>query len=187
MRIEPQSIPEILLVTPTKLGDDRGYFAELYREALLGDYGVAAMVQHNFSRSSKGVLRGLHYQLSSAPLGKLIHCLAGRIFDVAVDIRRGSPSYGEWFGIELAPESMCALYVPEGFAHGFCALTDIADVFYSQTGYHAPEFERGIRWNDPTLDIQWPTEHPKLSAKDAAAPGLADADNDFDYRRTSSL
>ena len=179
MKIEPQKVPEVLLLTPKKFGDERGFFSELLRVGPLTDYGVPPMLQHNLSRSSKGVLRGLHYQLRAAPLGKLVRCLAGRIFDVAVDVRRSSPTYGHWVGAELNGESLQALYVPEGFAHGFCALTDTVDVLYMQTGYYSPEHERGVIWNDPDIGIDWPVSHPTLSSKDSAAPRLTDAENDF--------
>ncbi|MEM6533788.1 MAG: dTDP-4-dehydrorhamnose 3,5-epimerase [Myxococcota bacterium] len=179
MNIEPQEIPDVLLLTPKKFGDDRGFFSELFRAEPLAEYGVPAMVQHNLSRSAKGVLRGLHYQLSAQPLGKLVRCLAGRIFDVAVDIRRESPTYGQWVGAELDSEALQALYVPPGFAHGFCALTETVDVLYMQTGYYSPEHERGFIWNDPDIGVEWPIEDPTLSEKDATAPFLKDAENDF--------
>lgn len=181
MKVEPQRIPEVLLVTPKKFGDARGFFSELYRAEALAEYDVPPMLQHNLSRSAKGVLRGLHYQLSDSPLGKLVRCVAGVIFDVAVDIRRGSPTYGQWVGAELDAESLRALYVPPGFAHGFCCLSDTADVLYMQTGYYAPDRERGIRWNDPTVAVQWPIEAPTLSERDQKAPLLGDAENDFVY------
>ncbi|MEO1302762.1 MAG: dTDP-4-dehydrorhamnose 3,5-epimerase [Myxococcota bacterium] len=186
MNIEPQEIPEVLLITPKKFGDDRGFFSELYRAAPLAEHNVPGMVQHNLSRSTKGVLRGLHYQLSDAPLGKLVRCLAGSIFDVAVDIRQGSPSYGQWVGVELDAQSLRALYVPEGFAHGFCATSETADVLYMQTGYYSPQHERSIRWDDPSLEVKWPVTKPTLSGKDADAPRLADAENDFVYSQPHS-
>ncbi len=170
MKVEPQSIPEVLLVTPKKFGDERGFFSELYRAESLAEHGVPPMVQHNLSRSAKGVLRGLHYQLSDAPLGKLVRCLSGRVYDVAVDIRQGSPTYGQWVGCELASDSLQALYVPEGFAPGFCCLSASADVLYMQTGYYAPQRERSIRWDDPTLAVSWPIDTPVLSDEDQRAP-----------------
>lgn len=182
MKVEPQYIPEVLHVTPKKFGDERGFFSELYREQALAEFGVPAFVQHNLSRSSKGVLRGLHFQLSDAPLGKFVRCLRGQIFDVAVDIRQGSPTYGRWVGVALSAEALNALYVPDGFAHGFCALSETVDVLYMQTGYYAPDRERSILWNDATIAIEWPITKPILSDKDAAAPQLADVENDFRFR-----
>jgi len=179
VQVEPQKIPDVLLVTPKKFGDERGFFSELYRESVLHEHGVPPFVQHNLSRSSRGVLRGLHFQLAAAPLGKFVRCLAGRIFDVAVDIRRQSPTYGQWVGAELDAETLRALYVPAGFAHGFCCLSDTADVLYLQTGYYRPDLERGIRWDDPAIGIEWPLDEPTLSDKDKVAKSLAEVEHDF--------
>jgi dTDP-4-dehydrorhamnose 3,5-epimerase len=182
-RFVPQHIPEVLLVEHKRFGDARGFFTETFRAGDFAEAGLPAFVQENHSRSARGVLRGLHYQLDPAAIGKLVRCLRGRIFDVAVDIRTGSPTYGQWAGAELTEDSSTMLWVPVGFAHGFCALTDTADVAYKQTGYWSPDHERSIRWNDPAIGINWPIDNPTLSPKDAAAPLLAQASNTFTYRR----
>jgi dTDP-4-dehydrorhamnose 3,5-epimerase len=178
MDVTALAIPELLLVTPRLFGDDRGFFMERYNraafEAALGR-GVD-FVQDNHSRSGRGVLRGLHYQLPPHPQGKLVSVLAGEIFDVAVDVRRGSPSFGRWEGVILSAENRHQLWVPEGFAHGFLVLSESADVLYKTTGYYAPDCDRAIAWNDPDLAIDWPCDGvPTLSEKDKAAPRLADA------------
>jgi dTDP-4-dehydrorhamnose 3,5-epimerase len=176
-RFVPQSIPEVLLIEHDRHGDARGFFAETYREQDFAPHHLPRFVQDNHSRSARGVLRGLHYQNPPKPLAKLVQCVRGKIFDVAVDIRRGSPSFGRWVGVELSEDRPQMLLVPVGFAHGFCTLSDTADVFYRQSDYWAPACERSIRWNDPYIGIAWPIAEPILSAKDAAAPLLADADN----------
>ena len=183
-RFVPQRVPAVLLVEHKRFGDARGFFTETYRASEFTEAGIPPFVQENHSRSAKGVLRGLHYQVDPAAIGKLVRCLRGRIFDVAVDIRQGSPTYGQWVGAELTEDSSTMLWVPVGFAHGFCALTDTADVAYRQTGYWSPEHERSVRWNDPAIGITWPIDAPTLSPKDAAAPLLAEASNTFTYRRS---
>ena len=182
-RFTPQRIPEVLLVTHHLFGDARGFFTETYRENEFAAAGMPRFVQDNYSRSARGVLRGLHFQNEPNALGKLVRCLRGRILDVAVDIRRGSPTYGQWVAVELGEDAPTMLYIPPGFGHGFCTLSDTADVLYKQTGYFSPEHDRGFRWNDPSIAVAWPFGEPSLSAKDAAAPLLADADNHFVYRR----
>ena len=161
--------PDILLVEPDAYHDERGYFYELYNETRYLNSIPALFVQDNHSFSKKGVLRGLHYQLLH-PQGKLISVLSGEIFDVAVDIRRGSPTFGQCEGIVLSAENRRQLYLPEGFAHGFFVTGDHASVLYKCTDYYDPRDERGIRWDDPTLNIPWPTREPVLSAKDLALP-----------------
>ena len=146
------------------------YHLEKFREIGISE----AFVQDNHSRSSRGVLRGLHFQEPN-PQGKLVRCTSGALFDVAVDIRRGSPYFGRWYGTELSEENRRMLWVPPGFAHGFCALSDTADLVYKCTALYDPNADRGIAWNDPEIGIAWPIETPQLSAKDAAAPRLADA------------
>jgi dTDP-4-dehydrorhamnose 3,5-epimerase len=177
----PQRIPDVLLVTQAVFGDDRGFFTEVWREADFLAAGLPRFVQENHSRSVKGVVRGMHYQDEPKALGKLVRCLHGHIFDVAVDIRRGSPTYGKWVGVELSDAGATMLYVPPGFAHGFCALSDTADVAYKQNDYYSPAHDRGFRWNDPAVAIDWPVREALLSPKDAAAPLLADAENHFVY------
>ena len=178
MQILPQAIPEVLLLVPQVFGDVRGFFVETARQNLLQEVGIPELVQHNQSRSRQGVLRGLHYQLVQ-PQGKLVRCARGRVFDVAVDVRRGSPSFGQWVGAILDDESHHQLWVPPGFAHGFLVLSEVADFCYLCSDYYHPQSERGIAWNDPALAIAWP-ELPagvdvQLSAKDQANPCLAAA------------
>lgn len=179
-RFAPSEIPDVILVTHQIFKDQRGFFLESFREEPFLNQGIPHFVQDNHARSSGKVLRGLHYQLQPAAIGKLIRCLRGRIFDVAVDIRKGSPTYGKWVGVELTDENCRMIYVPEGFAHAYCALTEECEVFYKTTGYYSPQHDRGIRWNDPDVNIKWPVADPVLSSKDAAAPLLKDADNNFE-------
>lgn len=164
------------LIVPSVFGDDRGFFAETYRRQWHSAAGIPAdeqFIQDNHSRSGRGVVRGMHFHVGSG-VSKLVRCARGRILDVVVDLRRGSPSYGEWEGFELDDESMRVLYVPVGFAHGFCVLSDVADVNYKQSAYYDPAIERGIAWNDPDVAIDWPLPASELivSARDSAAPLL---------------
>jgi dTDP-4-dehydrorhamnose 3,5-epimerase len=175
-------VPDVVLVEHEIFKDARGFFVESYKEQDFREYGIPPFVQDNHSRSTRGILRGLHYQKEPASIGKLVRCLRGKIFDVAIDMRTGSPSYGKWVGVELTEDNNKMLYVPPGFGHGFCVLSDIADVFYKMTGYYSHEHDRGILWNDPDIGIRWPIAEPQLSAKDAKAPRLKDSDNNFVYR-----
>jgi dTDP-4-dehydrorhamnose 3,5-epimerase len=172
-----------LLITPRLFGDDRGFFYESWNQrsfaqALGLPQGQApAFVQDNHSRSAKGVLRGLHYQLPPHPQGKLVRCIVGEIFDVAVDIRRSAPTFGQWVGASLSAENHQQLWVPEGFAHGFLTLSGHAEVLYKTTDFWSKECERSIRWDDPQLKVAWPLQQlegiePLLALKDASAPGL---------------
>lgn len=172
----PQSIPDVLLIEAPRFGDERGFFTEVFRESEFRELGIPPLVQHNHSRSQRGVLRGLHYQLPPAAVGKLVRCARGAILDVAVDLRKGSATFGQHVAVELTDQSTQMLWVPEGFAHGFLTLSDVADVIYKQTGYWSPEHERGVRWDDPTLAIQWPIPDPTVSKKDAEAPLLGDVE-----------
>ncbi|HZS38690.1 MAG TPA: dTDP-4-dehydrorhamnose 3,5-epimerase [Polyangia bacterium] len=175
MKVTPTSLDGVLLVEPKVLGDARGAFVELYHAERFRQAGIAdAFVQDNFSRSSRGVLRGLHFQEPNGQ-GKLLQVLRGAIFDVAVDVRRGSPQFGRWFGVELSEREVRQMWIPAGFAHGFCVTSDVAEVLYKCTAFYTPESERCIAWNDPAIGIQWPIAAPTLSARDAAAPKLADA------------
>lgn len=175
MNVVPTSLPGVLLLEPRAFGDARGFFFESFREDRYRAAGVAGpFVQDNVSRSAKGTLRGLHFQEPKGQ-GKLVFVTRGSVFDVVVDVRKGSPHFGEWYGVELSDENHKQLWVPAGFAHGFCVLTETADFTYKCTGYYAPEHERAILWNDPALAIAWPVDAPKLSPKDAAAPLLRDA------------
>lgn len=175
MDITESPLPGVWIIQPRVLGDARGFFVETYRESLLAVAGVQArFVQDNHSRSRRGTLRGLHYQRVQAQ-GKLVRVTRGRVFDVAVDIRIGSPKFGHWFGLELDDVSHRMLYVPPHFAHGFLVLSDEADFVYKCTDYYHPESERGVIWNDPAIGIRWPDAGvaPILSGKDATLPVLA--------------
>jgi len=177
---EPLRIREVLAIRPTRHLDDRGYFAEVYRSSAFEDAGLLApFVQDNVTRSQRGVLRGLHYQLPPKAQGKLIGVVNGRIFDVAVDLRRGGPTYGKWVSRTLDVESGEMLWIPPGFAHGYLVMSDTADVSYKVTAEYAPDLDRGIRWDDPTLGIQWPLDDPILSDRDRRHPTFAKADNTF--------
>ncbi len=177
MKVVPTRLSDVLLLEPRVFGDARGFFFESWNEREFEREGIRApFVQDNHSRSEKGVLRGLHYQIRQ-PQGKLIRVVAGEIFDVAVDIRSGSPTFGRWEGVRLSAESHELLWVPIGFAHGFCVLSESAEVLYKTTDFYAPEHERCILWNDPELHIDWPLSGaPTLSAKDAAGVRLRDAE-----------
>lgn len=177
MRVAPTRLADVLLIEPKVFGDARGFFYESWNEREFERAGIRArFVQDNQSRSGKGVLRGLHYQVRR-PQGKLIRVTQGEIFDVAVDIRRGSSTFGKWQGARLSGESKNMLWIPVGFAHGFYVLSDFAEVFYKATDFYAPEHERCILWNDPELAIDWPLSGaPVLSPKDVAGARLRDAE-----------
>jgi dTDP-4-dehydrorhamnose 3,5-epimerase len=175
LNVRKTSLPGVLLIEPKVFGDERGFFMETYRVDAFRAAGIPdTFVQDNHSRSARGVLRGLHYQEPNAQ-GKLVRCTRGAIFDVAVDIRRGSPSFGRWFGIELSDANKLMLWIPPGFAHGFCAMEDGSDLVYKCTTLYDPAADRAILWNDPAIGIQWKIESPVLSEKDAAASPLAEA------------
>ena len=168
MKITPTEIPEVLVIEPDVHGDARGFFMESWHARKYAELGLGVpFVQDNHSRSRRGVLRGLHYQLHQ-PQGKLVRVVTGRVFDVAVDIRKGSPTFGRWVGIELSEDNHRQFYVPPGFAHGFCVLSESADFLYKCTDYYAPEDEHGILWNDPAIGIEWPGSDFLVSEKDAA-------------------
>jgi dTDP-4-dehydrorhamnose 3,5-epimerase len=177
------AIPGVVLVKARRFEDNRGYFRETYRSSDFGRNGIPdTFVQDNLSYSVARVLRGLHYQKNPQAQGKLVEALLGRVFDVAVDIRIGSPTYRQWVAIELAADNGHMLYVPPGFAHGFCVLSGEAIVAYKATQEYAPELDRGIRWDDPEIGVEWPISEPLLSPKDAALPLLREADNDFLFK-----
>ena len=180
-------IPELIAVEAEAFIDDRGFFIETYKSSEFCKNGICeAFVQDNYSHSTKGVLRGLHYQIHPHAQGKLVTVIRGEIFDVAVDIRHGSPTYGSWIGTALQGTSQELLYVPVGFAHGFCTLSEEAEVVYKVTEEYSPEADRGIRWNDPDLAIDWPVVEPRLSTKDTGLPLLRDAEKDFKYEEKSA-
>ncbi len=179
-RFERLAIPDLVLIHPEAVDDDRGFLLEAYKYSDFAAFGIKERFsQDNHSRSTRGVLRGLHYQKKARAQGKLVRVVAGEIFDVAVDIRRRSPTFGRWVAQTLSAENRRMLYVPPGFAHGFCVVSDVTDVLYKLTDEHAPDQERGIAWKDPELKIAWPTTTPLLSPRDAMLPPLRAADNDF--------
>jgi len=181
-KFERLEIPEVVLIKPKVFRDNRGFFMELYKKTDFTEFGIdKTFVQVNHSLSTKGTLRGLHYQKEPMAQGKLVRAVRGKIFDVAVDIRKGSPTYGEYVSKILSSENKLMLYIPEGFAHGFCVLSDEAEVTYLTTEVYAPECVRGIIWNDEDLAIDWPIKNPIVSVRDANQPKLRDADINFEY------
>jgi dTDP-4-dehydrorhamnose 3,5-epimerase len=178
MHVIETDLPGVLILEPKVFGDARGFFQETWNAKVFAEIGIdAQFVQDNHSRSAKGILRGLHYQVQD-PQGKLVRVTSGRVFDVAVDIRRSSPHFGRWTGVELSGENKRMFWVPPGFAHGFVALEDETDFLYKCTALYAPQWDRSIAWNDPDIAIDWPLEGlaPLLSAKDVAAIALKDAE-----------
>ncbi|HUF39913.1 MAG TPA: dTDP-4-dehydrorhamnose 3,5-epimerase [Anaerolineales bacterium] len=179
MEFLPTAIPDVVLIRPKVFGDARGFFMETFHARRFAEAGITGdFVQDNHSGSHRGTLRGLHYQIRQAQ-GKLLRCLAGEIFDVAVDIRRGSPTFGKWVGVTLTAENRHMVWVPPGFAHGFYVLSEWGELAYKTTDYYAPEWERSLSWNDPAIGIDWPLipgAEPILSDRDKAAPPLAEAE-----------
>jgi dTDP-4-dehydrorhamnose 3,5-epimerase len=176
MRFEPTAIPDVIRIEPRIFRDARGFFLESYHEARFAEGGVRArFVQDNHSRSARGTLRGLHMQVAFAQ-GKLVRCIAGEVFDVAVDVRPGSRTFGRWVGETLSAENFRQLWVPPGFLHGFCVTSESAEIEYKCTELYHPEDELGVAWNDPDLAIRWPISTPLLSAKDASLPRLRDVE-----------
>ena len=174
MKVEKTNLPGVVIVTPKVHGDERGFFMETFNQATFGNLGLPdSFVQDNHSRSSYGVLRGLHFQYPQWQ-GKLVRVLNGEIFDVAVDVRADSPSFGQWVGVTLSAENKQQLYIPSGYAHGFCVTSDMADVVYKCTSLYKPDDDVGIRWDDPDVNVEWPIENPVVSAKDQAAGRLRD-------------
>jgi dTDP-4-dehydrorhamnose 3,5-epimerase len=174
VKVISTGLPEVLLIEPTVFGDARGFFLESYHTRRYAEAGVPDhFVQDNHSRSRRGVLRGLHYQLTH-PQGKLVWVTSGEVFDVAVDIRRGSPTFGRWVGVTLSADNHRQLYIPPGFAHGFCVLSETVDFLYKCTDFYHPEDEGGILWCDPGIGITWPLTTPVLSEKDRHYPQLQD-------------
>jgi len=189
VKITPLAIPEVLLITPTRHGDERGWFSETFRQSALDEVGFTggAFVQDNHACSARrGLLRGLHFQRPPHAQDKLVRCVRGAILDVAVDIRRGSPTFGQWAGARLSADDGRQLLVPRGFAHGYCTLSDDCEVIYKVTGYYMPRAEGTLRWNDPALAIDWtlPESQITANARDAAAPLLADLDTPFEILAT---
>lgn len=180
MKFTPLAIPDVFLIEPTVFGDARGFFLESFRQDLFNQATGTnyEFIQDNHSRSSKGVLRGLHYQLPPHAQGKLVRVISGAVFDVAVDIRRNSPTFGQWVGAELSAENHHQRWIPPGFAHGFVVLSDSADFVYKTTAYYAPESDRGLLWNDPDIGIEWPQLDIAffLSEKDRNQPAFKRAE-----------
>ncbi|SFS84650.1 dTDP-4-dehydrorhamnose 3,5-epimerase [Paenibacillus sp. 453mf] len=184
MKITPTKLDGVLIIQPDLFGDHRGWFMETYNHSKFAKYGIEInFVQDNQSYSAgKGTLRGLHYQLNPKAQSKLVRCTRGVIFDVAVDIRKGSPNYGEWYGLELSESNKTQLLIPKGFAHGFITLTDDVEVQYKCDEVYSPELDGSILWNDPDINVTWPSNMtPILSDKDAKAPLLINANNNFVY------
>lgn len=184
MNVIDRPLPGVLLLEPKVFGDPRGYFYESYNAQVFYDLGItASFVQDNVSRSARGVLRGLHYQLDPHAQGKLVRVTAGEVFDVAVDLRRGSPTFGQWFGVMLTAENKRSLWVPPGFAHGFCVTSETAEFAYKVTDFYAPSADRCLLWNDPAIGIDWPDlgGEPILSDKDRRGVRLADAEINYTF------
>ncbi|MDH3600052.1 MAG: dTDP-4-dehydrorhamnose 3,5-epimerase [Candidatus Tectomicrobia bacterium] len=183
----PLKMPDVILVIPKFFEDGRGFFLEAYKWSEFAAQGIRDhFVQDNHSRSTRGVLRGLHYQQPPKAQAKLVRVLQGEVFDVAVDIRQGSPTYGQWVGLTLSASDARMLYVPAGFAHGFCVTSATAEVVYKVSEEYAPETEAGLAWNDPDIGIEWPIETPVLTRRDAQYPLLMDIEPVFFYRKGSA-
>jgi dTDP-4-dehydrorhamnose 3,5-epimerase len=179
VKVEATALPEVLVLEMPLHADDRGTFAERYHERRFAEHGLpCAWAQDNHARSARGVLRGLHYQ-QRRPQGKLVSVLRGAILDVAVDVRRGSPTFGRWAAVTLSDRQARSLWIPAGYAHGYCVLTDEADVYYKCTDLYDPADERGVLWSDPSLAIPWPVTAPTLSAKDRALQVLSPSRDDL--------
>jgi dTDP-4-dehydrorhamnose 3,5-epimerase len=179
-------IPDVILVEPQLFSDDRGFFLESFKESDYVDNGIVEkFVQDNYSHSTYGVIRGLHYQKSPKSQAKLVTAVKGKIFDVAVDIRKNSPTYGKWISEILSENNHRLLYVPKGFAHGFCVLSEESDVLYKVSNEYSKEHEMGVIWDDPVINISWPIENPIISKKDRQLPLLENSDNNFIYQKYS--
>ncbi len=176
--------PDAILIEPRIFPDERGFFLETYKKTDFDAIGIdKPIMQINHSKSSKGVLRGLHYQKDPKVQGKFVSVVVGEVYDVIVDIRKGSPHYGQWLGVTLDSKKHHMLYVPEGFAHGFCVISEIAELIYYCTDVYSPEYERGLRWNDPSLGIKWPVQEPIIAERDASFPDLDKADINYTYEQ----
>ena len=181
-RFIPSEIPEVILIDPPVVGDERGFFMESYKRSEFAAFGIIErFVQSNHSKSRKGILRGLHYQKNPKAQAKLVRALTGEVYDVVLDLRRGGPSFGKWMAVILSAENKKMLYIPAGFAHGFCVTSADAEILYMTTEEYAPHLEAGVLWSDPDVAIKWPTTEPTLSPRDRAWPLLRHADNNFTY------
>lgn len=173
INVTPARLPDVLIVETDFFRDDRGFFIESYHKQRFCEHGIPhEFVQDNHSRSRRGVLRGFHYQDDSAPMGKLVRCLAGEVLDVAVDLRVGSPTFGQWVGVELSAENMRQVMVPQGFGHAFVALSDAAEVLYKCTGFYTPAAEGTLAWDDPDINVRWPISEPVISQRDRGGMSL---------------
>jgi len=180
--VKKLEVSDLILIEPKAFEDERGFFMETYHQEDFKRAGIAEVfVQDNHSRSQKGVLRGLHFQKDPMAQGKLVRCVRGAIFDVAVDLRKGSPTSSKWVGVVLSETNRLILWIPKGFAHGYVALEDSTEVLYKTDNPYSPSHERGIIWNDPQLGIKWPVDEPTVSKKDAQYPNFKDADHNFVY------
>jgi dTDP-4-dehydrorhamnose 3,5-epimerase len=181
-RFTPSDIPDVVLIDPSVFSDERGFLIESYKRSEFAAFGITEpFVQSNHSKSREGTLRGLHYQKNPKAQGKLVRAILGEVYDVVVDLRRGGPTYGRWIAVVLSAENKKMLYVPAGFAHGFCVTSAEAEILYMISEEYAPELESGVLWTDPELAIEWPIAEPILSPRDRAWPRLRDADNNFIY------
>lgn len=180
---ERLEIPELIVISPKVFGDERGFFMEVYQQEEFRRLGIdVSFVQDNHSKSvPRGVVRGLHFQKNPRAQAKLVRVIAGSVFDVAVDLRKGSPNYGKWVSVTLSAENKKMMYIPQGFAHGFCTLEENTEVMYKTSEEFSLEHDRGVVWNDKDIDIQWPVDNPILSKKDQNWPALSEADNNFIY------
>lgn len=175
-------IPEVILIEPKVFKDERGFFMETFKKSEFIKNGINEnFIQENFSHSKKGILRGLHFQKNPKAQGKLVKVIKGEVFDVAIDVRKDSPTYGKWVGATLSEENNKMLYIPTGFAHGFCVLSEEVDFLYKATEEYSPETESGIVWNDPEINIKWPIENPIINERDAKFPKFKDIDSNFTY------
>ena len=184
MEVVATGLPGAMLIKPRVFPDERGFFCETFRAEVLAQHGISEpFIQDNHSRSSRGVVRGLHFAIGAGS-SKLVRCGRGKIWDVIVDLREGSPSYGRWEGFELSDSNMQVLYVPVGFAHGFCVLSDVADVIYKQSDYFSSEVERGIAWDDPEVGVVWPLplEQLVVSERDSSAPKLSEMSDSLPFK-----
>jgi len=176
------AIADVVVIEPPVIADNRGFFMETYKQSEFAAHGIRSLfIQCNQSQSARGTLRGLHYQKNPKAQAKLVRVFRGEVYDVAVDLRRGAPTYGKWVGVTLSAENKKILYVPAGFAPGFCVTSDEAEVFYSTSNEYSPECEAGVMWNDPELSIPWPIAQPRLSARDRSWPPFHKADHNFEY------
>jgi dTDP-4-dehydrorhamnose 3,5-epimerase len=183
-RFEPLSIPDVIRITPALHGDHRGFFSETYRASAFEEAGIRdVFLQDNHARSTRGVLRGLHYQAPPRAQAKLVRVVQGDVFDVAVDLRVGSPTFGQWAGGALSGEDGVILYIPEGFAHGYVCLSEQADLVYKVSNEFDASLDRGVAWDDPKIGIQWPVEKPTLSERDLSLPGLDAAISPFQFQQ----